>query len=888
MRVSAVVCALLAACGGSKSPGEPPPPAPTGLTATGGAGQIALSWTAVTGATSYNVLRGDGSGTEGPLDPPVSTTTTSYVDTAVVAGATYFYRVQAVKGTAASVASAEASATTIPAAPANLGVTTTDSAATLNWTAAPGATSYDVLRAPGGTRNFAAVGTTANPSIVDTGLTPNTTYVYEVRAGNATGKSGFATVNATTAPTAPTGLSVTAISNHHVALSWTAPPSAGSGGYRILHSTSSSGPFTPAGTSTTNLFTDTMLTNNTTWYFVVHTIGGSGESGDSNVVTGTPYIELCALDGAANTIAAYDGTANGNVAPKRSFGWQTGIAIGTGIATDGTNLYVSSKYTKTVNVYPRDLSAGSAPTITIAIPAKATALTLDTTNSELYVAASDGNVYVYTIVATPFSATLARTLTAGTKDESINGLGLDLTHGQLFVVKHNTIAVFARTATGAAASANVIQPSTSGITGTTQLYGGVYDSFDDTIWVTWDAQVGSGQAASYARTGNGATASKYTPISAGLPLVHGIFLQPTTPTSYIWLAAAGTSAVHGNEAIFKFNRTTGVAVAGIRGSNTGFYQPGPMWFDSANSEIWVVNAHDGVAAFTSSITNGTVPNLSPVRSLNDASTGLLDPIGIAVDHVNGEIVELDYGPSQSLNVYLTTDDGAGVFPIRTMSGPSTTLDAVNPVPPVIDNANGQYWISESQPGIAVLDRTLGGTCTSGVCDGAPLQTLQGANLNISTGFWLAYDDVAKSIVAAGYLPSVDQPAELESWPRTASGNTAATAAANLGLPSLLVSPSFDYVRDQLLVVHGTENVEIYPRAFASGAIPPVSSFTAASCDPAIGCRAVVDGEGGEVYVWQPTRIDVYPTTSKGTPSPSRTIQGSSTGLYNVSNVAICN
>lgn len=41
------------------------PPAPTGLTATAGAGQVTLSWNAASGASYYNLYRGTAPGGEG-------------------------------------------------------------------------------------------------------------------------------------------------------------------------------------------------------------------------------------------------------------------------------------------------------------------------------------------------------------------------------------------------------------------------------------------------------------------------------------------------------------------------------------------------------------------------------------------------------------------------------------------------------------------------------------------------------------------------------------------------------------------------------------------------------------------------------------------------------
>lgn len=87
-----------------------PPAAPTGLTATAvGSNRIDLTWNAVAGAASYNVLRSLTSG--GPYSQVASVTTTSHSDTGLSASTTYFYVVRAVAG-CESGNSNQASATT--------------------------------------------------------------------------------------------------------------------------------------------------------------------------------------------------------------------------------------------------------------------------------------------------------------------------------------------------------------------------------------------------------------------------------------------------------------------------------------------------------------------------------------------------------------------------------------------------------------------------------------------------------------------------------------------------------------------------------------------------------------------------------------------------------
>jgi hypothetical protein len=88
-----------------------PPPAPTGLTATKGNKQVSLKWNASTGATSYNVYRGTKAGGESSTPIATGVLATSYTNTGLKNGTTYYYKVAAVNGAGTSPLSNEASAT---------------------------------------------------------------------------------------------------------------------------------------------------------------------------------------------------------------------------------------------------------------------------------------------------------------------------------------------------------------------------------------------------------------------------------------------------------------------------------------------------------------------------------------------------------------------------------------------------------------------------------------------------------------------------------------------------------------------------------------------------------------------------------------------------------
>src|SRR5208337_4961695 len=86
-----------------------PPDTPASLSATGGSGQVVLSWSASAGAASYNVKRATVSG--GPYGTIANPTANSFTDTSVVNSATYYYVVSAVNGSGESANSSQVSAT---------------------------------------------------------------------------------------------------------------------------------------------------------------------------------------------------------------------------------------------------------------------------------------------------------------------------------------------------------------------------------------------------------------------------------------------------------------------------------------------------------------------------------------------------------------------------------------------------------------------------------------------------------------------------------------------------------------------------------------------------------------------------------------------------------
>jgi len=212
--------ALATGCGGSGSSGGGgnPPSAPTGVTATAGNQQVSLSWNASAGATSYNVKRGGASG--GPYTTVSSPTTTSYNDTGVSNGTTYFYVVSAVNTYGESGNSSQVSAMPVlpvPPAPTGLTATAGNQQVSLSWNASAGATSYNVKRGAASGGPYAPLASPTTTSYTDKAVTNGTTYYYVVTAVNASGESA----NSNEASANPTGtttnvsVTVDVLTNRH-------------------------------------------------------------------------------------------------------------------------------------------------------------------------------------------------------------------------------------------------------------------------------------------------------------------------------------------------------------------------------------------------------------------------------------------------------------------------------------------------------------------------------------------------------------------------------------------------------------------------------------------------------------------------------------------------
>jgi fibronectin type 3 domain-containing protein len=288
---------------------------PAGVTATPLNGQATISWLAVTGASSYNIYWSNTSGVTPANGKIISvaagTFTPSYTQTGLTNGTTYYYVVTAVNSNGESAPSTQVSCTPAGDAPSSVSATPGNGVVTLAWSAMPGASSYNIYWSttsgvtPGSGTQIAGIPASVAPSYSQTGLANGTTYYYVVTAVNGSNESSpsvqvSASPAVTPVPAEPIGVFATS-GIGSVTIGWTATATPGIS-YNIYWSTNpgvASGPNTKI-TGATSPYTQTELTNGTTYYYVVTAVNSHGESAPSTQFS-------CTAGGAPTYVSATPG-----------------------------------------------------------------------------------------------------------------------------------------------------------------------------------------------------------------------------------------------------------------------------------------------------------------------------------------------------------------------------------------------------------------------------------------------------------------------------------------------------------------------------------------------------------------------------------------------------
>jgi plastocyanin len=294
--IALLMCGMFfffSACSDDDNP-TPTCSTPTGLASTPADNSAAVSWTTVSGASSYTVeYKLSTASSYTPISPAPTTNSASI--TGLAASSTYDWRVRANCATGGSSANATGQFTTLtPLCNAPTGLSSsaiTSTEATISWTAVTGAATYDVEYKLS-TAGTYTVSNQAGTTKALTGLTPASLYDWRVRTNcTAGGSSSYETGQFTTSAGAcnsPTGLASSGITTTDATVSWSAV--AGAATYDIEYKLSTAGTYTTFNqTATTKLLTGLTPSSLYDWRVKTNcTAGGSSSYATGQFTTSTP------------------------------------------------------------------------------------------------------------------------------------------------------------------------------------------------------------------------------------------------------------------------------------------------------------------------------------------------------------------------------------------------------------------------------------------------------------------------------------------------------------------------------------------------------------------------------------------------------------------------
>lgn len=253
-----------------------------------------------------------------------------------------------------------------PVAPSNLTATPNSSSEiTVNWNDnATNETGYIVERSTttgSGFVQVASLGANAS-SYTDSGLSPNTTYYYRVRANNTHGNSAYSNqANATTAntsnhtPKAPSGLGAVPASNTQINLTWTDNSSTETE-FILERSTTAGSGFTQIASLGANInhYNDVGLTANTTYYYQIKASNAHGYSAYSNQTNATTQPGGGTAYAIAQTSGSFYISTLNNTAMGQSFTVPT-----SGVITQITVKLYSGITQSTLNIFAGNTTSGT-------------------------------------------------------------------------------------------------------------------------------------------------------------------------------------------------------------------------------------------------------------------------------------------------------------------------------------------------------------------------------------------------------------------------------------------------------------------------------------------------------------------------------------------------
>ena len=237
--------------------------------------QINLTWVDQSNnETGFVIQRSTDNGLTWSNLASTAANVTTYLDATAAPGTTYVYHVNATGASTISDVSNTVSVTTVPAAPANLAATASNTEISLAWSDVVGETGYHIERSNNGVSGWVqvAVASVNATSYKDAGLAMGTSYYYRVFGTGVAGESqasnvATATTKLLSVPAAPTDLVASLVKNR-IKLAWR-DNSSNESGFKLERSTDGLlwSPLATLGTNTMS-YTESRLRSGTYYYRV--------------------------------------------------------------------------------------------------------------------------------------------------------------------------------------------------------------------------------------------------------------------------------------------------------------------------------------------------------------------------------------------------------------------------------------------------------------------------------------------------------------------------------------------------------------------------------------------------------------------------------------------
>jgi fibronectin type 3 domain-containing protein len=237
---------------------------------------INVSWNAVGNASGYQLYRA--TSPDGTYSLIKGTTSTSYTNTGLSTGKTYYYKIRAYRTVSGSKVYSDysdiVSATPVLSPVSGVAaVAYYPTSIRISWSGVPGRSRYEVWRACSASGAFSLVKTTTGTSWKDTTRTPFVTYYYYITAyRTVSGRKVYSpnaseTVSATPVLGDVTGVTAGSYSASSIKVKWSSVT--GASGYEVYRADAPDGAYTLIKSTSSRSFIDTGRIPNQTYYYQV-------------------------------------------------------------------------------------------------------------------------------------------------------------------------------------------------------------------------------------------------------------------------------------------------------------------------------------------------------------------------------------------------------------------------------------------------------------------------------------------------------------------------------------------------------------------------------------------------------------------------------------------